>query len=274
MRAVATTLLGVALLSAAPLSLDAAPQRVVSLNICSDELVLRLAEPEHIASVTWLSRDARSSNVSDLAARVPVNHGLAEEVVPQRPDLVFAGAFTTTTATALIRRQGIPVRILPIAASVDDARAHIREVASALGTQDRGEAIVADMDRRLAALPAAPPRAVSALVLNPAGFAVGADSLIDDIMRRAGLENTARRLGAQNFIPLELVVMSAPELLIINAARDGPPSLATEILKHPALARMKNTRTIVLPSRLWTCGGPGNVEAIERLIAVAREVRS
>jgi iron complex transport system substrate-binding protein len=47
------------------------PTRVVSLNMCVDELVLRLAERTNIASVTWLSRNPDSSNVADLSPEVP-----------------------------------------------------------------------------------------------------------------------------------------------------------------------------------------------------------
>src|SRR5258708_1788850 len=79
------------------------PARIVSLNMCADELVLRLAERQNVASVTWLSRDAENSNVAEAAAHVPVNHGLAEEVIPLNPDLVVAGAFTSRTAVVLLR---------------------------------------------------------------------------------------------------------------------------------------------------------------------------
>jgi iron complex transport system substrate-binding protein len=261
-------------LCSAPLGWASAPQRIVSLNLCTDELLLRLADPQQILSVTWLSREPRSSNVADLAAGVPVNHGLAEEVVPSRPDLVLGGTYTTTTAIALIRRYHIPIVLLGIAAGVDDARQHIRDIAAAIGHPERGATLIADLDRRLAAIPSPgdKPR-LRALVLNPAGFTVGSGSLIDDILRRAGLENLAARPGAPIHMPLEFVAASAPDLLILNAERDGPPSLATDMLKHPVLAGMRGTRTIVLPARLWTCGGPGSVEAIERLAAVVREVR-
>ena len=64
---------------------NAAPQRIVSLNLCADELVLRLAAPGTVKSVTWLARDPALSNVSALAQDVPVNRGLAEDVVPLAP---------------------------------------------------------------------------------------------------------------------------------------------------------------------------------------------
>lgn len=272
-RWVMSTALFAALCAASPVCADV-PQRIVSLNLCTDELLLRLGDAQQILSITWLSRDAGASNVADLAARVPVNHGLAEEVVPLRPDLVLGGTYTTTTAVALIRRHNIPIVLLGIAASVDDARLHIQEIAAVIGHPERGAALIADIDRRLSAIaPAGDKPRLRALVLNPAGFTVGSGSLIDDILRRAGLENLAARPGAPTHMPLEFVASSAPDLLILNAERDGPPSLATDMLKHPVLAGMRGTRTIVLPARLWTCGGPGTVEAIERLAAAAREVR-
>src|SRR5438067_3348422 len=76
------------------------PTRIVSMNLCTDELVLRLADRKNIASVTWLARGG-SSNVSELAAQVPINHGLAEEIIPLDPDLVIAGVYTTRAAVAL-----------------------------------------------------------------------------------------------------------------------------------------------------------------------------
>ncbi len=106
---------------------DAAPQRIVSLNLCADELVLRLAAPGTVKSVTWLARDPALSNVAALAHTVPVNRGLAEDVVPLAPDLVIAGAYTTRTAVALLRRLKIPVLELDVPRNVDEALAQIND---------------------------------------------------------------------------------------------------------------------------------------------------
>ena len=273
-------IVGAALLvlaGACPSAADAParPERIVSLNLCVDDLVLRLAEPQNIASVTWLSRDPRNSDVAELAARVPVNHGLAEEIIPLKPDLVIAGTFTTRTAVAMLRRTGVPLREVGIPNSLEDVRAQIREVADFIGEREKGESVIATMDRRLALIPPPPkspgPRAI---VLNPNGATVGKGTLVDEIMTRAGLTNVAAELEIDSYgqIPLETVVASAVDILIISASRDGPPALATEILRHPVLAALSDrTRLVVLPARLWNCGGPANIEAIERLRQIAAE---
>jgi iron complex transport system substrate-binding protein len=253
------------------------PRRIVSLNMCVDELVLRLAEPQNIASVTWLSRDPRNSNVAELAARVPVNHGLAEEIIPLKPDLVIAGIYTARTAVAMLRRTGVPLSEVGVPTNLDDVRRQIREVARLVGEPERGESVVGAMDQGLASLPPASratrPRAV---VLNPNGVTVGKGTLVDEIMTRAGLTNVAAELAIDNYgqIPLEAVVSSAVDVLILSASRDGPPALATEILRHPVLSALADrTRLVVLPGRLWNCGGPAVVDAIERLTQVASEAR-
>jgi iron complex transport system substrate-binding protein len=251
----------------------AGPKRIVSLYLCADELLLQLADRPAIASVTFLSRDPDNSNVADLAARVPVNYGRAEEIIAQRPDLVVAGAYTTGATVAMLKRAGVPVVELGVAQGLDDVRRDIRTVAHAIGEDDRGEALIAAVDAHLAALAASPPRPrLRALVLNPNGFTIGAGSLVDEIFARAGFDNVAATLGVDAYgqLPLERIVRSDADVLILNADRDGPPSLATQSLDHPALRKLAGrVRVVVLPARLWTCGGPGIVEAIERLRRVA-----
>ena len=140
------------------------------------------------------------------------------------------------------------------------------------------ESVIADMDRRLAALPhPSPSDRPRAVVLNPNVATVGKGTLVDEIMTRAGLTNVAAELGIDSYgqIPLEAVAANAVDILIVNASRDGPPALATEILRHPVLAALSDrTRVVVMPGRLWNCGGPAVVEAIERLMQVAGEART
>jgi iron complex transport system substrate-binding protein len=261
-----------------PAALSAAgiPKRIVSLNLCTDELVLRLADRANIASITWLSKDAISANVVDLAADVPVNHGLAEEIIPLDPDLVVAGSFTARTAVAMLKATRFPVTEFGVAHSLADVRSGIRKMAGLVGEPARGEDLVASFDRRLAEIGTpAPGRRPTALVFNANGFTVGAGTLVDDIMTRAGLDNVAAhmKLGNYSQLPLEIAVRSDVDILIISARRDGPPSLATALLDHPVLSKLgPKTHIVVLPTNLWSCGGPEVAEATARLRAAARDV--
>jgi iron complex transport system substrate-binding protein len=252
------------------------PERIVSLNMCVDEVLLRLADPRNIASVTWLSRDPRNSNVAELGQTIPVNHGLAEEIIPLNPDLVIAGIYTARPAVAMLKRTGGPLVEVGVPKSLAEVRQQIRDVAERVGEPEKGESVIAAMDAKLAALPAPPAMRLRALVLNPNGATVGKGTLVDEIMTRAGLTNVAAELAIDNYgqIPLETVVANGVDVLILSASREGPPALATDILRHPVLSALSDrTRLVVMPGRLWNCGGPAVVEAIERLMRVAAEGR-
>jgi iron complex transport system substrate-binding protein len=253
------------------------PQRIVSMNLCTDELVLRLADRRNISSVTWQSRNRDSSNVADLARDVPINHGVAEEILPLNPDLVLAGIYTTRAPVALLKRAGMRVVDTDVPRSFEDVRQQYREIAALFDQKERGEQIIAEMDSNLARLERdRPPVAPTAIVLHGDHYTYGRGSIIDVIMTRAGLENVAVRLGIGEFgqVPLEIIAMNPVDVLIFGSHRDGPPALATELLRHPVLSRLSGrTRVVVIPDRLWNCGGPPLVEAVERLMRVAKEVR-
>jgi iron complex transport system substrate-binding protein len=274
LRPLATIIAGAALLLLPAVPRADAVQRVVSLNLCTDELLLRLA-PEKVASVTWLSRSPSGSNVADLAERVPINYGLAEQVIAAEPDLVLAGTFTTRIAVGMLKRTSIPIVEFDVPRSFDEVRRQIRDVAALIQAEDKGRALIDEIDRRVAAV-SGKQRSMrpTAVVLNPNGATVGQGSLADQVMTAAGLDNMAAKLRTDNYgqIPLEVVALHMVDVLIVSAARDGPPAMATEALRHPILQHLKHTKIVVMPGRLWNCGGPGVAEAVERLDAVADEV--
>ena len=272
----ARTIAGAAILwSLWPVPAAAAAQRIVSLNLCTDELLLRLAEPEQIGSVTWLARSPSGSNVAALAQRVPINHGLAEQVIFANPDLVLAGTFSARVAVALLRRTPLKLVEFDVPRTFDQVRKQIREVASLVGQEQKGEQLVQNLDTRIARVQAQPPRRrPTAIVLNPNGFTVGRGTLVDQVMNAAGLDNAAARLGMENYgqVPLEVLALNAIDILIVSESREGPPALAMEILRHPVLSKLPSTRVVPMPGRLWSCAGPALADAVERLHAVALEV--
>ena len=256
---------------------NAAPQRVVSLNLCADELVLRLAAPGTVKSVTRLARDPALSNVAAFARTVSVNQGLAEDVVPLAPDLVIAGAYTTRTAVALLRRLQIPVLELDVPRTIEEALKQIITVATAIGVAENGTQLVAEIRDRLAKLETAPStRALPvAAIYQPNGLTIGQGSLVNDLLQRAGLRNLAveRRIANYGALPLEWLLLAQPDLLIVNTSGDVGYALAYEVLSHPALmSRYHGNRVVSVPSAWWSCPGPRLVDAVQRLQQAARQL--
>ena len=258
-------------------ALAAKPQRIVSLNVCTDQLVMLLADRARIASVSYVAADPGSSAMAEAAAGLTLNHGLAEEVLGLDPDLVLAGAFGARPTVFLLRRLGYRVVELPLAATIADARANIRTVGEALGERERGEALIAEFDRRLAAVRAAAsgPRPLAA-IYSANGVTLGAGILASAALEAAGFRNLAARLGLSGAapLPLERLLVARPDVLVIARARDDAPGLADEILGHPALRRAFADHPVVrVPDHLWTCGTPFVAQAIECLAAYRERPR-
>jgi iron complex transport system substrate-binding protein len=258
--------------------LPAKPQRIVSLNQCTDELALRLADPQNIASVSWLSRDPDNANMAEESRRHPANMGGAEEAISYRPDLVVVGTFTPRQTRAMLKRIGAPIVEFSPPETFEAVREDIRKFARVVGEPERGEALVAEMDRDLDAVTVDPrlPK-LKTIILRPNGYTVGPGSLVDEILDRAGLENMAARLdiGAYQQMSLERVALLEADVLIANSEGAGAPSLATEDLRHPLVQALgSKLRVVALPARLITCPGPGLVEAVRILADATRDARA
>jgi iron complex transport system substrate-binding protein len=147
--------------------------------------------------------------------------------------------------------------------------------AAALGEAPRGEVLIAGMNARLAALPAAGTRRPVAVVYGPNGYTFGPGSLLDDLMRRAGFDNLAARagLGTAGILPLETLLVQPPDVLFIERETRVVTSLADQTLAHPALRRLAARLPHAdLSSRLWNCAGPGIAEAVAQMAAVRARI--
>lgn len=248
------------------------PQRIVSINVCTDQLAMLLAPRARIKSVSFLAADPASSAMAEEARGLHLNHGLAEEVLPLKPDIVLAGAYGARHAVALLRRLGQRVVELPLGNTLDDVAVQVRFVAGALGEVARGEALIAAFRARLARLPApAPGGRPLAVLFESSGVTSGRDSLPDAVMDAAGFDNLAARLGVSGVgrVPMEVIVAARPDVLIRGRLEPQYPSLAAGTLAHPALTRaVADGAVIDMPDSLWSCATPRIVAAVERLAAL------
>jgi iron complex transport system substrate-binding protein len=245
--------------------------------MCLDELAIRLADRERVASVLWMSRDPLNSNVAEFAKTIPGNGGTAEEAVSFHPDLVLVGEFTSTMTKSMLTRVGMPVKEFSVPENFEAVRTQIRDFGSVIGERARADQMIENLDRDLASVsfPSDRPK-LKAIILRPNGFTVGAGSLVDEILERAGLENLAARLniGPYEQIPLERIAMLGADILIVNSEHSDEAALATEGLKHPLIGALsERTRVVSLPSRLWTCAGPNLVEAVRLLQRETSDLR-
>lgn len=238
---------------------DAAPRRIVSLNLCADQLVLALADRGQIAALSRNATDRELSAAAMQARGLRRVGASAEELLELRPDLIVG----QSPALAALRGQSYRTIDPPFANSLDQIYASIRQVAAAVGHAGRGEAMIARMRRDMTALPRVGRGRVAAYYQRR-GYLTGTGTLIDDLMTRLGLVNLAGRLGRPVLaqVSLEEMVAAQPDYLIVESGTERVSDLGTAMLHHPALRGM---RRIAVPQAWTVCGGPAYVEAARSL---------
>lgn len=242
----------------------AAPARVVSMNLCTDQLAMMLAAPGQLISVSDLAQDPRMSPMAETAAGFRPNHGRAEEIYLMRPDLVIAGAYASGPTVAMLRRLGIRVEVLQPADSIAAIRDQIVTMGTLLEQQQTARQVLDDFDSGLAQVTAKADRGRAALYYAN-GITSGRDTLAGVILAAAGYRNIAQDYGiaGTSALPLEVLVMSSPDRLITGAKWPGQ-SRSESILDHPVLDRLTPSMVEVTDAD-WVCGTPFVLRAIGSL---------
>jgi iron complex transport system substrate-binding protein len=255
----------------------APPSRIVSLNLCTDQIVLDLVPRGRIAALSWLAADRDVSPIADDIAGLKLVSGGAEEILTLAPDLVLANPYAAAPAVDLLKRLGYATEVIPFAQDFEGIRVAVRRVAAAVGETARGEAVVARFDAALASATLDPPagRKPEALVYQVNGLVSGAGSLIDGALAAAGLGNQAstRRLASGGRLALEALVAAPPDLVVLAQAPRTYATVVSDNLRHPALQRLMQLKpSLVLPMPLWLCGSPRITDAVKLLGASAAKL--
>lgn len=250
----------------------AAPRRVVSINVCTDGMLLDLGDRSQIAALSHYSREAENLTVVGRAKPFPVTRETAEEIIALRPDLVLASRHTALATREALRKLGIRIESFGVPSTIAESRAQVLNVSKALGYPERGEALVARIDAAFAAAaPRTGMRRPLALVFQSNGFTAGTETLTGELLARAGFENAAARYGLRRWgnLRLEQLLADPPDLLISGQRMDGAPVWSDRIGRHPALSAVAGRmRRDTVPEGLLFCGGSVFIHAIARLAAV------
>lgn len=237
------------LLLSVPVAAEARPLRVMALDQCADQYALALVPEADLA----LSHRARSPDAwlrAEARGRRVVRPTL-EAAIGFKPDVVIRYWSGELRMLATLEARGVKVLNIDDATDIAGVEANIRRVAAGLDREARGQALIDQMERKLAQAhrPARPDR--TALYMTPGGFTAGAGTLIDAIFRAAGFAN----LAAPGFAPIsvERIALTPPARFVLGfyeqARADwrGPG-------RHPVVRAAAQGRTAAaLPAAAMTC---------------------
>ncbi|MFN3869298.1 MAG: ABC transporter substrate-binding protein [Hyphomicrobiaceae bacterium] len=248
----------------------AKPQRIVSINLRTDQLLVDLVPRDRIAALSHLAGDVTLSAIAPRVGGIKTVPGSAEQVLALAPDLVLTTEYSTPQVVALLKRVGVHVVTVPLASDLDAIRRAVRQVAAAVGEVERGESAIAAFDGRLAALQPATAMRPTALAYQVNSLTAGPGGIIDTMLSTAGYRNMAAemKLGPAGRLPLETFVTHPPNLIVLANAPDAFRSVTADNLRHPALRDVLRRRPHAeIPMPIWLCGSPSVAEGIERLAA-------
>ncbi len=228
------------------------PERIAALTFDTAEVVLQTVEVSRVIAVVKNAQDPTITYAADKAKLVPNITGQTqpdpEQVVALKPDLIVI----TLTHTGeqdfakLIDQAGIPLIKIDNWDSVEQVKKNITILTQAVGEDAKGQALIADIDKRIGAVKekvAGAKNKVRALAVNPIanGLTPGPGALLHEMIGLAGGINAAEELGIKKWSPIDVekIVKANPDVLFISDLIAQNPNFNNDLLAQPAMAKIK-----------------------------------
>jgi len=248
----------------------AALPTVVGTNVCADLVLLSVADPAQILSLSRQSLHSGWPWLEETAAAYPSNRGSVEELLQLKPDiaLVYLG-WGGRRHAKLLARQGIRVLPVPYPGDWTDALETARRVGAEIGRPVEASAAADAAEARMQAL-AETARGQRVLYLRPNGGTAGKGTYVDDVLTRIGLRNLAAEQGIHGWgrAPLERLVGNAPDVFLLGYFDQPQARTSSAFGRHPLFrAMLDRTPSIAVEAGAWGCGGLELVQAAEQIAA-------
>ncbi|MCU1719354.1 ABC transporter substrate-binding protein [Pseudomonas sp. 5P_3.1_Bac2] len=234
-----------------PLS-QAAPSRVVSLDLCMDWLLAYYARPAQVAALSPLHQ---RYPVAWLGDNWPAHDGSLEQIYALKPDQVVVGQYAASLLRKRLIELGIKVEVLPLPQTLEQVQDYERQILRVLGLPPERASQIPPAHARLSQK--------RLLLLGPNGIGTGTDTLENAILSRAGWRNYLQSPGYQS-LDLEQLVSDPPDAILWAAPEHQ--ALANQFAEHPALHRaVPAEHWLSTDYWRWQCPGPWTWELIGQL---------
>jgi iron complex transport system substrate-binding protein len=248
------------------------PQRIASLTLATDELLIELVPLERMAGVTYLADDPQISNV---AGRYPASIPRLRDNSPERvlglaPDLVCVAPYNSADFLKVLERSGLAVYRNEAYHRLDEIARGITALGERVDEPERAHALVERMRLRRTQLA----ERLSGVSRRPrilywsAGFTSGEGTTLDDIIQEAGAINVASERGLKGpaEISPEQVIAADPEFILLG--QWSADERASRIENHPLLRNLgavRENRVILIEGRYLLTVSHHAVEGAEQL---------
>lgn len=230
-------------------TISASPQRIASVSLAADEMLLDLVGADRLLGVSLFASDPAISNIADRLEDIEYTNliGNPEVLISLDADLVVLSTYNNPAAIDQLLDSNISVFVLSGFESLDDIRTNLRTLGSVTGTEMRAEELIADMDAALENVQ----RAVSelspvrVLYYEPGGITYGPGSSVDEIITLAGGINVVAEsdLGSYPLINPEYVIAADPDVILLGGWFSGETNPLQWIRQDPVLGSLRAVQT-------------------------------
>ncbi|MEX0762883.1 MAG: ABC transporter substrate-binding protein [Dehalococcoidia bacterium] len=251
-------------------TLQAPPQRIHTLSLGHDEIIVALAGANRMAGIGSFTANETYSNVAGQVAGLPRVGRDAEEVLGLEPDLVLASQFTSEDLVDAIKDAGVPVIRTSLESSSLGNIPNILFIGYILGQEAEAVELADQISARQVFIDQGVDGLTPVRALSLARFsslnAAGAGSTEEGIIQAAGGINAAGDIDGHQTISIESIVEMNPDVILITQPIEGAEELQEELLNDPALAdvpAIKNGKVVWADPKYFTTLSHWNVRGIE-----------
>lgn len=258
------------------ITLKSPPQRVHTLSLGHDEIIVALIGAGRLAGIGSFTADPVYSNIAAEVKDLPKVKRDAEAVLGLNPDLVISSKFTKQDLLDRIKGAGVPVVRTSLESSAAGNIPNILLLGYMLGAEERALGLAGEIKDRLdfvALKVQSVPNASRVRALSIAKFtetidAAGSNSTEGGILTAAGAINAATEAGIEGHknISIESIAAMKPDVVILTQPADSGEKFRDDLYAAPALAdvpAVKNRRIVIGDPRYYTTLSHWNVRGIE-----------
>jgi len=239
-------------------TLEAAPQRIVSLSPSATEILFAVGAGDQVTAVDAFSYYPEEAPVTDLSGFDPN----VEAVIGFEPDLVII-ANDANELVAGLTAADIPVLVSPTPADIEGGYDAMAQIGLATGHLDETAAAVTELRAEMDAAIAAAPSDVSLRIyheLDDTYFSASSFGFVGSVYAAMGATNIADEADTDGFgfpqLTEEYIVEADPELIIIT---DQVDYTADDVAARPGwgeITAVRNGNVVVVNADIASRWGP------------------
>ena len=261
-------------------TINTRPQRIISLAPTNTEILFAVGAGDRVVAVTeYCDYPEEATNLPIIGGYSTVN---IERVVTLEPDLIFAYYGNGLETVDYLKNLGYNVITLnsdSINGSIND----IRLVGKAVGNESEAEAVIADMEDRMAAVTEKltgiseedEPSMVHCVWTDPL-WVSGSSTFEDEMIEYAGGTNAMDFVDGWGIVTIEKFMTLDPDIIIVDSGmgmgEEGTYALKKFFYDDPRLSTLTAVKTgniYIMNADLIDRGGPRIPETIEQLAQIA-----